>query len=123
MNKAVEGDFLYKEFKHINLDKWAFISLSFDRQDTTNVYRVNYFDKQGFVSHTHMNLTKGVQELVEGQFTVPDIGRLDMLQQTACWRLGIERDQIRSVFDRGDITWNQMIDAFEKINSEVLSEG
>lgn len=119
MKSSAQGDFLFKEFKHLEHDQWAFISHSFDHPENALMYRFNLFDRRGFICHNHMKLPDAIKELVDGNFHIPEFGTLDKIQNCQTWLVGLEVEKVRMRYNTGQISLTQMYAEMEKISVTV----
>lgn len=101
------------ECRSASRDAWAFVLPEVAQRDEY-AYRVQYFDRDGFSGHfCYATLKCAVSGLIADGYRIIDCGALDKCASTERWAMGVKRNDIRTLFNRGLIGWNEMFEQFE----------
>lgn len=110
---STEGNPVWVEFKKVDQGQWAFILPDLEG---TYAFRVQSFDQDGFIGHTcYRSLQEAAEELVASGYCVMDRGALSRESHTVRWAIGVKRQELRLLFSRGKIGWQEMQAAFEAV--------
>lgn len=104
------------EVKMNDRDSWAFVLP--EVSDSEFTHRIQYFDQDGFSGHfCYKSLQNAVEALVKEKYRVIDVGALDRCSVTERWALGVKRSEIRTLFNCGKISMEEM---FERFNTATV---
>ncbi|NCC29569.1 MAG: hypothetical protein EOM22_15875 [Gammaproteobacteria bacterium] len=100
------GNLIGLELKSASSEQWAII---LPDASEPGRFRCQLFDSRGFYSHrTRDTVAKVLEELVEGDFTVVDMGALRRLSMTQEWRDGMALvEEIRKFNSRPRVNANR----------------
>lgn len=108
-----EGSPVWIEFKKADGSQWAFILPDLEG---VHAYRMQSFDQDGFIGHTcYDSLQVAAEELSASGYTVMDRGALSRESHTVRWAIGVKRQELRLLFSRGKISWQELHVAFEAV--------
>jgi hypothetical protein len=102
------------ECKSGDSNRWGFILPEVSSNEYS--FRVQYFDEQGFSGHMcYQSLEKATNALISDGYRVVDSGALDRLASTETWSQGLKRNEVRTRFNRGLISYAEMIEEFNSM--------
>ena len=113
MMAATRGNPVWVEFKKVDQAQWAFILPDLEG---VHAFRMQTFDQDGFIGHScYDSLQVAAEDLSSGGYTIMDQGALSRESHTVRWAIGVKRQELRLLFSRGKITWQELHVAFEAV--------
>jgi hypothetical protein len=102
------------ECKSPDSNRWGFILPEVSSNEYT--FRVQNFDEHGFSGHMcYESLDKAINALISDGYRVIDSGALDRTSTTKEWSMGVKRSEIRTRYNRGLISYSELIEQFNLV--------
>ena len=97
------------ELKHRSLEAWAFV---LPDAAGAKAWRVQYFDLDGFQTHTAMDgFADAIEEIIVNGYRIPDVGALDRASDTPRWARGMHRLTLIQKHHDGEIPFEEVVAA------------
>jgi hypothetical protein len=109
-----QGEPIGVECRARTRDAWAFVMHEVSSPEYA--YRLQYFDLHGFCGHScYHSLTEAVESMLGEGYQTIDAGALDRCASTDQWKLSTKRLEFRLQFDRGLISYAEMVERMSAV--------